>query len=338
MENILFVTQKRNDSIWICDYSQKEWLKGINHKFDFVEIYPQWTIFFTRLLNHIKNTILLRIKCFKYKKIYFTRDNPYGILIKWLYKNKKIIMCFHHLEPAYNTSKLCKKILKTTDYFIAISNFTKDQLINLWVNWDKIYVNYNWVSQSYFPEIINNFRDYKYILYVWTEVERKNLKLLLEIFSQVHKKYPELKLVKLWIVWTEREKQIFDSQIRELNLQDHVIVNREHMSEKDLRKWYSNAICYISLSKLEWFGLPIVEAMACWCPVIISDIPPFREICWDNQMIVQLNDKKWTEKSISTLVDNDNIRKIYSEKAIEISKNFDRNKNSQNLVKFISKI
>lgn len=45
--------------------------------------------------------------------------------------------------------------------------------------------------------------------------------------------------------------------------------------------FYRNAACFVFPSFYESSGLPPIEAMACGCPVIASDIPALRERCGD---------------------------------------------------------
>jgi glycosyltransferase involved in cell wall biosynthesis len=42
---------------------------------------------------------------------------------------------------------------------------------------------------------------------------------------------------------------------------------------------YSSATAFVYPSIYEGFGLPPLEAMACGCPVALSDIPAHREVC-----------------------------------------------------------
>jgi glycosyltransferase involved in cell wall biosynthesis len=42
---------------------------------------------------------------------------------------------------------------------------------------------------------------------------------------------------------------------------------------------YSGAAAFVYGSIYEGFGLPLLEALACGCPVAVSDIPPHREVC-----------------------------------------------------------
>ena len=45
------------------------------------------------------------------------------------------------------------------------------------------------------------------------------------------------------------------------------------------RLLYSGAAGFVYPSVYEGFGLPPLEAMACGCPVAVSDIPAHREVC-----------------------------------------------------------
>ena len=53
------------------------------------------------------------------------------------------------------------------------------------------------------------------------------------------------------------------------------------VSDDELVRLYNQAACFVFPSLYEGFGLPPLEAMACGCPVLVSDIPVEREICGD---------------------------------------------------------
>jgi glycosyltransferase involved in cell wall biosynthesis len=53
------------------------------------------------------------------------------------------------------------------------------------------------------------------------------------------------------------------------------------VTDEELRALYEAARCFVFPSLYEGFGLPAVEAMACGCPVVVSDLPVFREVCGD---------------------------------------------------------
>jgi glycosyltransferase involved in cell wall biosynthesis len=53
---------------------------------------------------------------------------------------------------------------------------------------------------------------------------------------------------------------------------------------------YAGAAAFIFPSLAEGFGLPVIEAMGCGCPVIASDIPVFREVAGDAALFFDPHD------------------------------------------------
>jgi glycosyltransferase involved in cell wall biosynthesis len=49
-------------------------------------------------------------------------------------------------------------------------------------------------------------------------------------------------------------------------------------SREEMATWYSAADFYISASHMEGSGYALLEALACGCVPVVSDIPPFRKI------------------------------------------------------------
>ncbi len=59
-----------------------------------------------------------------------------------------------------------------------------------------------------------------------------------------------------------------------------------YVPDEDLATLYSNAECFVYCSLYEGFGLPILEAMLCGCPVICSNISSMPEVAGDAALLV----------------------------------------------------
>lgn len=59
------------------------------------------------------------------------------------------------------------------------------------------------------------------------------------------------------------------------------ILMKRNVKTDELRRIYSNAIALVFPSIYEGFGLPMLEAMACNCPVVASNIEICKEVCQD---------------------------------------------------------
>lgn len=104
-----------------------------------------------------------------------------------------------------------------------------------------------------------------YILFVGSLEPRKNLKFLLEIFAELKRK-KDLSLVVVGArKWGKTDiKDIINSD----GFPKDDVIFTDFVSEDELRILYNSALCYVSTSLNEGFGLPQAEAMKCECPVV----------------------------------------------------------------------
>lgn len=81
------------------------------------------------------------------------------------------------------------------------------------------------------------------------------------------------------------------------------IVCTGFIDSSDLSRLYSEAAAFIFISTHEGFGLPVLEAMRCGCPVVVSNIPPLREIVGESyDSVVETDDVEGLEKAIRRLL------------------------------------
>jgi glycosyltransferase involved in cell wall biosynthesis len=77
--------------------------------------------------------------------------------------------------------------------------------------------------------------------------------------------------------------------IQSENLQSHVFAVGK-VSNEELNALYSQAEALVFPSLYEGFGWPVIEAQACRCPVIVSDIEVLKEIAGDGACYIPLSD------------------------------------------------
>jgi len=112
-----------------------------------------------------------------------------------------------------------------------------------------------------------------FALYVGAWHDNKNLKTLLAAFAPIRS--AQLVITGLPHSAAEAElRQLAES----LGVRTRFI---GYVADTDLPTLYSLAHCVVQPSLYEGFGLPVVEAMACGAPVLVSDIAVLREIGGD---------------------------------------------------------
>ena len=77
------------------------------------------------------------------------------------------------------------------------------------------------------------------------------------------------------------------------------------ISEQKLREEYAGAAALLMLSLHEGFGLPVLEAMACGCPVIAANRSCLPEVVADGGILVDPDDFSTVATTIRTLIKNE---------------------------------
>lgn len=114
-----------------------------------------------------------------------------------------------------------------------------------------------------------------FFLYVGRRSHHKNFAALLQAYAS----WPQRQAVQLRVVgpaWTSSEQQL----LHELGVAEHCRLEAD-IDDDTLRDHYQHAAALVYPSLYEGFGIPLVEAMRCGCPIIASDIPSSREVAQD---------------------------------------------------------
>jgi len=152
-----------------------------------------------------------------------------------------------------------------------------------------------------------------YLLYYGGLEENKNVELLLQTFSKVVGKHPDLKLVisgkEFKLGWDGKPKPNTKSAERlletiiDMKLQHKVVLTGE-IKQVHLPLVLNNAECFISLSNYEGFGLSVLEAMTAGVPVVAANRSSYPEVLGDAAVLVDPKDtSKTAEKVLQLLQD-----------------------------------
>lgn len=173
--------------------------------------------------------------------------------------------------------------LKSADKIIAVSEATKKDLIKrLGIGEAKITVIYEGYDNKLFKPVksdilVNSLSNYNlqpktYYLFVGTVQPRKNLERLIIAFSR------QLSAFRLVIVGQKgwMSEQIY-ALPKKLGIGERVKF-LGYVPENDLPALYSGALALTFPSLFEGFGLPILEAQACGCPVLTSNVSSMPEV------------------------------------------------------------
>lgn len=101
--------------------------------------------------------------------------------------------------------------------------------------------------------------------------------------------------------------------------------------DADLAAIFNLATVYCQLSFYEGFGLPVVEAMACGCPVVVSSSNALVEIAGKAAVAVNVNAPNRIAKTIIKIANNENLREELSKKGLAKASEYNWNRTAENV-------
>jgi len=312
-----------------------------------------------RLLKEIKKLRSLEIRELKnkaeikkadYDLLHIPYFQPYFFTLPFI-KRKPVVVSIHDLIPVKYPDhyppgikgkirwQIQKKLLKKVDFIITDSFASKYDIADLaGYPQDRIYVTYLAAGEEFEKLEIRNLkleikRKYclpdTFVLYVGDVNWNKNIPRLVRACEKVKvplvivgkqaaaknfdKKHPENRD----LVWLQNYFENWNLKIgnsRLLNLVGYV-------STEDLVAIYNLAAVYCQPSFDEGFGLPVLEAMACGCPVVSSNCGSLPEIAGDAAEIVEPTVEGLTA-GIKKVINNKNLREKLSKLGLERVKEF----------------
>ena len=149
--------------------------------------------------------------------------------------------------------------------------------------------------------------DALWLLSVGSTIPRKRMDVLLRLLAAVRQELPQVRLIRVGGDWTPEQSQL----ARDLGVEQAVVV-LPRLTRRVLAAIYRRADLLVHTAEAEGFGLPLIEAQACGCPVAASDLPVLREIGGAAAAFVPVADiPAWKETIAALLREQAETRSAY---------------------------
>jgi len=230
---------------------------------------------------------------------------------------------YHWADKSYH--KLAIKIIKRkADKIITVSQYSKKDISNVYnLDMEKIKVVYN----GYDKETYHLIKDFEpkikepYILFIGRLELKKNIPRLVKAFARLKQQNPQLKHKLVLIGSKGLTFNLVEKQIKKYQL-DEQIIFPGWVKDEELPVWLNGADLFAFPSIFEGFGIPVLEAMACGCPVVCSDSTSLPEAAGRATLMFDpRNVEQMTEQMKKVLTDA-YIKAELVKKGLERVKNF----------------
>lgn len=254
----------------------------------------------------------------------------------WLPRNLKLIVTLHDImflkdnikvAGIYNLlgkvyrSFIVKKIINKVTRLITVSKFSKQDIItNLNLSGNKINVIWESYNEEYKILLTEMpLQVGKYILCLGANDPRKNTLMVIDVFADLVANGFDGKLIIIGFKNWENSP-VYKLSIK-LDIGEKVIF-KDYIENDELVNYYRFATLFLYTSLYEGFGIPPLEAMACGCPVIASNITSIPEIVEDAALLVSPYSKKEIYNACIKIINDNFLRQILIEKGLKRVKVF----------------
>lgn len=226
--------------------------------------------------------------------------------------------------------------LNKDDYYFAISENTKQDLIKniSGISADNITtiplstgLKYNKIEDKYLIEKVkakyNIPQKSKYLFSLCTLEPRKNLIFSVKNFIEFIKQNKINDFVYVlggghWDIFIEK----INTVIGDFKEYKNKIIKLGYVDDEDMSALYSGAEMFVFPSLYEGFGIPILEAMQCGCPVIASNVSSVPEVIGDCGIQINPKDDEALIKAYEKMYFDREFRNECIIKGLERAKNF----------------
>jgi glycosyltransferase involved in cell wall biosynthesis len=212
-----------------------------------------------------------------------------------------------------------KRLKRKTPTVIAVSRYGAEEVArSLHINRSQICSIYHGVDHSVFaPDSPNPLMHEPYFLLVAEYSPKKNIDRVFQAYAKLSLQPTMPKLVAVLPGYTKH-----------INIEGVTVITAR-TPQKDLSVWYSGALAFVFPSLHETFGMPILEAMACGCPVITSMTTACAEVADHAALLVDPYSVDAISAAMKQIITDASLRQVLRQKGIERARQFTWEKSAE---------
>lgn len=283
--------------------------------------YPYFESYFLTLPSNVSGNNVVTVH--DLTPLVFKNEFPAGIRgeIKWQIQKRRLKRAGAIITDSNSSRKDINKFTKIDNskihvVYLAAASYFKQ------------------ISEEKKREIIKKFNlPEDFVLYVGDVTWNKNLPGLIEAIGKTGS--------HLVVAGAAFASESFDrsnpwnkdlTKSQELAKKNKRIISTGFVNNDELVALYNAAKLFVMPSFYEGFGLPVLEAMSCGCPVVTTKMGSLSEVAGQAAYFVDPNDIDSIASGITRVMGNIDFREELSKKGLEQSKKFSWEKTAQDTI------
>jgi glycosyltransferase involved in cell wall biosynthesis len=360
MKIVVAAWHVRDFNVGLGRYAREliEGIGRVDREHDYLVLVPPAACVFTARPNMIYRTV--RIPFFRrrvweqvapltagaYDLLHF----PYDSCIAWkrgkfvatIHDVKPLVLAQHRPRPSFN-ERLFSLVIgdrwTRLDHVVTDSLCSQRDILRLLpFTEDRVTVVYPGVDQQRFAPAARREEGKgakPYVLCVAGKDPAKNVETLIEAFARLPQ--PVRQRYHLVLAGDVGKRAGLVDLVNRLGLTDRVLFPGP-VSDDRLLHLYRQARLFVFPSRYEGFGLPVLEAMACGCPVISSNASSLPEVVGDAGVLVEPDDVEGLSREMLSLLSDEGRWEELRKRGLVRAKQFSWDETARRMVEVYRKV
>jgi glycosyltransferase involved in cell wall biosynthesis len=226
---------------------------------------------------------------------------------------------FPHHYPGDDTAPAKRAACASADAVICISESARQDLLDLYPSLEAKTSVVHLAADPLFaaPSSFDSILPFPYGLFVGGRKGYKGFDVALEAWQEIAGLHPEVR----WVCVGGGGFQPAElAEIKRRGLGD--LVSQQTADDRRLAELYRGARVFVYPSRYEGFGLPILEAMACGCPVVCSRASSLPEVGGPAAGYFEPGDAGGLAQKLTTILENPAHRAVQIQAGYEQQRRF----------------
>lgn len=227
----------------------------------------------------------------------------------------------HRLVYGYKKWAIARSVPRARAV-LTVSEFSKSEILKaMRLKPERVFVIHEGVDREFFKKLPHKPSKLFKILVHGAADERKNLSTIIKAAKILADRRKKFQVV---VVGMDAEELAYTSYVVEVTQLDlgYKVEWAGNVPGEMLPQVYAEADLFLYPSRLEGFGLPVLEAFACGVPVVASNTTSLPEVAGDAALLVDPKSPEAIAKAVAQMMEKPALRRRFIQKGLRRAKQF----------------